>query len=81
MPSLAWVLIAAGCAVLEMLLASFRFIWLAIAGLFTALAVRIGFIPALIDQLLTFMVLSIILLFFVRPPVLRKIKKGGAKEE
>lgn len=75
MPALAWILIATGCAVLEFLLSSFRFIWLAIAGLFVALAVKIGFIPTLSDQLLAFMVLSAILLFFARPIVLRKIKK------
>lgn len=75
MPALAWILIATGCAVLEFLLSSFRFIWLAVAGLFVALAVKIGFIPALADQLLAFMVLSAILLFFARPLVLRKIKK------
>ena len=74
MPALAWILIASGCAVLEFLLSSFRFIWLAVAGLFVALAVRIGLIPVLADQLLAFMIISAILLFFVRPPVLRRIK-------
>ncbi|MEN6391289.1 MAG: hypothetical protein ABFD04_12800 [Syntrophomonas sp.] len=74
MPALAWILIGTGCAVLEFLLSSFRFIWLAVAGLFVALAVKIGLIPALGDQLLAFMVLSAILLFFARPLVLRKIK-------
>jgi|GEM_PF-4765299 NfeD-like. len=78
MPALAWILIATGCAVLEFLLSSFRFIWLAVAGLFVALAVKIGLIPALADQLLTFMIISAILLFFVRPPVLRQIKKRSS---
>lgn len=75
MPALAWILIACGCAVFEFLLSSFRFVWLAIAGLFVALAIKIGFIPVLSDQLLAFMIISAILLFFVRPLVLRKIKK------
>lgn len=74
----AWILIATGCAVFEFLLSSFRFIWLAIAGLFVALAVKIGLIPVLADQLLAFMVISAVLLFFARPLVLRKLKKRSS---
>ncbi len=75
MSALFWIIIALTCAVLDLALSSFRFIWLAVAGLLTALVVKAGLLPAISSQILFFVIASGLMLLLVRPVAIRYIKK------
>ncbi len=74
MSALHWVIIALVCGVVEILTAGFWFLWLALAGLVTALFVGIGLLPGISGQIIAFSIITLALIVFTRPIVLRFIK-------
>lgn len=75
MPALLWILAALFCMVLEFIFSSFRYIWLAVAGLLTALGVKLSLLPKISSQLLFFIACAALLLLLIRPVALRSIKR------
>lgn len=74
MSALLWVVIALVCGVVEILTAGFWFLWLALAGLLTALFVKIGLLPGISEQIIVFSIITLALIIFTRPIVMRFIK-------
>lgn len=74
MSALHWLIIALVCGVIEILTAGFWFLWLALAGLLTALLVRLGLLPGVSGQIITFSIITLVLIVFTRPIVMRFIK-------
>lgn len=72
-----WIMIALTCGIIELLRAGFWFVWVAIAGLITALGIKLGLLSSLTSQVLTFSGFSIVLILFVRPLVIEAIKKSA----
>ncbi|HWP96790.1 MAG TPA: hypothetical protein VN426_08055 [Syntrophomonadaceae bacterium] len=77
MPAFQWIVIALACGVIELLRAGFWFVWVAIAGLITALGIKLGLLSGLTGQVLTFSLSSVVLILFVRPLVIEAIKKSA----
>lgn len=77
MPAFYWILVSLACMMVEFVRAGFWFLWVAIAGLFTALGVKFGLWPAITSQIIAFSAFSFILIFFIRPLVLKAIKKSS----
>jgi len=74
MSALHWIIIGLVCGVVEILTAGFWFLWLALAGLLTALFVRIGLLPGISQQIIAFSIITLALIIFTRPIVMRFIK-------
>lgn len=74
MSALHWIIIALVCGVVEILTAGFWFLWLALAGLLTALFVRLGLLPGISGQIIVFSIITLALIIFTRPIVLRFVK-------
>ena len=54
----------------------FLFLWLAIAGVIVALLVQFGLLPGLEIQLLVFALLTLLLIIFTRPLVVKFVKSN-----
>lgn len=74
MSSLQWILIAILCGAVEIFTAGFWFLWLAIAALLVAIAAGLGLLTALPGQLLVFSIITLVLIVFTRPLVMKTIK-------
>lgn len=74
MSALHWIIIALVCGVVEILTAGFWFLWLALAGLLTALFVKLGLLPGISGQIIAFSIITLVLIIFTRPIVMRFIK-------
>lgn len=76
MTFLEWILVAIICGAIEIFTAGFWFLWLAIAGVIVALLVQFGLLPALEIQLLVFALLTLLLIIFTRPLVVKFVKSN-----
>ena len=76
MTFLEWILVAIICGAIEIFTVGFWFLWLAIAGVIVALLVRFGLLPALEIQLLVFALLTLLLIIFTRPLVVKFVKSN-----
>lgn len=74
MSALHWIIIALVCGVVEILTAGFWFLWLSLAGLLTALFVKLGLLPGISGQIIAFSIITLVLIIFTRPIVMRFIK-------
>lgn len=74
MSALHWIIIALVCGVVEILTAGFWFLWLALAGLLTALFVKLGLLPGISGQIIAFSIITLALIIFTRPIVMRFVK-------
>lgn len=74
MTALQWIVIALVCGVIEILTAGFWFLWLALAGLLTALFIWFGLLSGISSQVIAFSVVTLALIIFTRPIVMRLIK-------
>ncbi|MGR6835268.1 NfeD family protein [Syntrophomonas erecta] len=74
MTTVEWILIAIVCGTIEIFSAGFWFLWLAISAAVVALAVSLGALGSLESQLLVFAFLSLILIIFTRPLVMKFIR-------
>ena len=72
--SLQWILIAILCGAVEIFTAGFWFLWLAIAALLVAITAGLGLLTALPGQLLVFSIITLVLIVFTRPLVMKTIK-------
>jgi membrane protein implicated in regulation of membrane protease activity len=64
------------CGAIEIFTVGFWFLWLAIAGVIVALLVQFGLLPALEIQLLVFALLTLLLIIFTRPLVVKFVKSN-----
>lgn len=71
MTFLEWILVAIVCGAIEIFTAGFWFLWLAIAGVIVALLIQFGLLPALEVQLLIFAIITLLLIIFTRPLVMK----------
>lgn len=76
MTFLEWILVAIICGAIEIFTVGFWFLWLAIAGVIVALLVQFGLLPALEIQLLVFALLTLLLIIFTRPLVVKFVKSN-----
>lgn len=74
MSSLQWILIAILCGAVEIFSSGFWFLWLAIAALLIAVAVATGIISTIPAQLLVFSIITLVLIVFTRPLVMKTVK-------
>ena len=74
MTALAWIIVAIVCGAVEIFTLGFWFLYLALSGLAVALLVTVGWLPSLEIQLLVFAFLTVILVIFTRPLVVKLIK-------
>jgi membrane protein implicated in regulation of membrane protease activity len=74
MTALTWIIVALVCGAIEIFTVGFWFLYLAISALVVALAVSIGWFPQIEAQLLVFAFLTILLVIFTRPLVVKLIK-------
>ncbi|MGE5379685.1 MAG: NfeD family protein [Methylocystaceae bacterium] len=72
-----WFAVAVACAVVEIATAGFWFLWLAIAAAVIALLAKINLATSLPIQILIFSLLSLLLIIFTRPLL---IKALGTRE-
>jgi len=75
---LEWILVAIVCGAIEIFTAGFWFLWLAIAGVVVALLVQFGLLPSLELQLLIFALITLLLIIFTRPLVMKFVKSNDA---
>lgn len=78
MTFLEWILVAILCGAIEIFTAGFWFLWLAIAGVVVALLVQFGLLPSLELQLLIFALITLLLIIFTRPLVMKFVKSNDA---
>ncbi|HOQ09198.1 MAG TPA: NfeD family protein [Syntrophomonadaceae bacterium] len=78
MTFLEWILVAIVCGAIEIFTAGFWFLWLAIAGVVVALLVQFGLLPSLELQLLIFALITLLLIIFTRPLVMKFVKSNDA---
>jgi len=72
-----WVFLAVLCAIIEVLTLGLTTIWFAIAAL---VMVFLSFLPIqLVYQVMIFLAISAVLLFFTRPIAIKKLKIGREK--
>jgi len=71
-----WVIIAIICGVIEITSSGFWFLWLSISSLLVALGVKLGLLPALNVQLITFSVCTVLFIIFTRPLVFKFFSKS-----
>lgn len=76
MTFLEWILVAIVCGAIEIFTAGFWFLWLAIAGVIVALLVQFGLLSSLELQLLVFAFITLLLIIFTRPLVMKFIKSN-----
>ncbi|MEN6349149.1 MAG: NfeD family protein, partial [Syntrophomonas sp.] len=76
MTSLQWILVAIVCGAIEIFTVGFWFLWLSLAGLLVALAVRLNFIPGLEAQLLVYALLTLLFIIFTRPLIVKFVKSN-----
>lgn len=74
MTALTWIIVALVCGAVEIFTVGFWFLYLAISALVVALAVSIGWFPQIEVQLLVFAFLTILLVIFTRPLVVKLIR-------
>ncbi len=74
MSSLQWILIAILCGAVEIFSSGFWFLWLAIAALLIAVASALGIISTIPAQLLVFSIITLVLIVFTRPLLMKTIK-------
>ena len=74
MSFLQWAAIAIVCMGLEIASSGFWFMWLGIAGIVIALLALTGLVTGLVVQFILFAVISLILIVFTRPLLMRFIK-------
>ncbi len=74
MTALAWVIIAMVCGAVEIFTLGLWFLYLALSALTVALLVAIGWLPTIEIQLLIFAFLTILLVIFTRPLMVRLIR-------
>jgi len=75
---LEWILVAIVCGAIEIFTAGFWFLWLAIAGVVVALLVQFGLLPSLELQLLILALITLLLIIFTRPLVMKFVKSNDA---
>jgi len=72
-----WVLLSVLCAIIEVLTLGLTTVWFAIAAL---VMVFLSFLPIpLVYQVMIFLAISAVLLFFTRPIAIKKLKIGREK--
>ena len=76
MTAVQWILIAVLCGAVEIFTAGFWFLWLALAALLVAVGVSLTILVSLPGQLLVFAVITLILVVFTRPLVLKLVKSN-----
>ena len=76
MSSLQWVLIAILCGAVEIFSSGFWFLWLAIAALLVAGAAVLGILTGLPAQLLVFSIITLVLIVFTRPLLMKTVKSN-----
>lgn len=74
MTALTWIIVALVCGAVEIFTVGFWFLYLAVSALVVALAVSIDWFPQIETQLLVFAFLTILLVIFTRPLVIKLIK-------
>ena len=74
MTALAWVIVAIVCGAVEIFTLGLWFLYLALSALTVALLVAIGWLPTIEIQLLIFAFLTILLVIFTRPLMVRLIR-------
>ncbi len=76
MSSIQWVLIAILCGAVEIFSSGFWFLWLAIAALLVAGAAAAGILTGLPAQLLVFSIITLVLIVFTRPLLMKTVKSN-----
>jgi len=76
MSSIQWVLIAILCGAVEIFSSGFWFLWLAIAALLVAGAAAAGILTGLPAQLLVFSIITLVLIVFTRPLLMKAVKSN-----
>jgi len=76
MSALQWILIAVVCGAIEIFTAGFWFLWLAIAALLVAAGVSLNWLLNLPAQLLVFSFITLLLIVFTRPLVMKLVKSN-----
>ena len=76
MSSLQWILIAILGGAIEIFSSGFWFLWLAIAALLVAGAAAAGILTTLPAQLLVFSIITLVLIVFTRPLLMKTVKSN-----
>ncbi|NLN86435.1 MAG: NfeD family protein [Syntrophomonadaceae bacterium] len=76
MASLQWILIAILCGAVEIFSSGFWFLWLAIAALLVAGGAATGILISLPAQLLVFSIITLVLIVFTRPLLMKTVKSN-----
>ncbi len=76
MTAVQWILVAVLCGAVEIFTAGFWFLWLALAALLVAAGVSLTILVSLPGQLLVFAVITLILVVFTRPLVVKLVKSN-----
>ena len=74
MTALAWVIIAMVCGAVEIFTLGLWFLYLALSALMVALLAAVGWLPTTEIQLLIFALLTILLVIFTRPLMVKLIR-------
>lgn len=74
-----WFGIAVACAVIEIATTGFWFLWLAIAAAVIALLTKINLVTQLPIQLLIFSIISLVLIIFTRPLLVKALGTRDVK--
>lgn len=76
MTAMTWIIVALVCGAIEIFTVGFWFLYLAISALIVALGISINWFPQIETQLLVFAFLTILLVIFTRPLVIKLIKSN-----
>ncbi|NLG33239.1 MAG: NfeD family protein, partial [Syntrophomonadaceae bacterium] len=79
MTYMAWLIIGVGCGIVEVATMGFWFLWLALSALLVSLLTWSGVVSALSAQIILFGVITIFLVIFTRPLVLKLFKTNEVK--
>ena len=74
MTALAWVIVAIVCGAVEIFTLGLWFLYLALSALMVALLAAVGWLPTTEIQLLIFALLTILLVIFTRPLMVKLIR-------
>ncbi|HNX29835.1 MAG TPA: NfeD family protein [Syntrophomonadaceae bacterium] len=76
MSVIAWIVVALVCGAIEIFTVGFWFLYLSLSALVVALGVSLEWFPQIETQLLIFAFLTVLLVIFTRPLVLKLIKSN-----
>lgn len=76
MTAMTWIIVALVCGAIEIFTVGFWFLYLAVSALVVALGTSINWFPQIETQLLVFAFLTILLVIFTRPLVIKLIKSN-----